>query len=59
VPNIVLIFSANKSNHFQGFGRMSTPVSDKISNHWKSNDNFNRKLGGCFGVEWMRLCDLP
>jgi len=59
VPNIVLIFSANKSNHFQGFGRMSTSVSDRISNHWKSNESFNRKLGGCFGVEWLRLCDLP
>lgn len=58
VPNIILIFSANKTNYFQGFGRMSTNVSDKISQHWMSNDSFNSKLGGCFGVDWKRLCDL-
>jgi hypothetical protein len=58
VPNVILIFSANKTNYFQGFGRMCTQVSDKISQHWMSNDSFNSKLGGCFGVDWKRLCDL-
>lgn len=58
-PNVILIFSANRTFHFQGFSRMTTQVSDKISKHWQSSDNFNKRLGGCFGVEWIRLCDLP
>ncbi|MCO5597284.1 hypothetical protein L7F22_051361 [Adiantum nelumboides] len=51
---VILIFSVNMSGHFQGYAQMISPIGRRKVNVW-SEANW----GGTFGVEWIRLHDLP
>jgi hypothetical protein len=68
--NVILVFSVNKSSHFQGIAKMTTPVSHHYSQEWNTEGIFLKfsfyyivfvgvKLGGSFGVKWLIFCDLP
>eukprot|EP00929_Paragymnodinium_shiwhaense_P120159 TRINITY_DN92056_c0_g1_i1.p1 TRINITY_DN92056_c0_g1~~TRINITY_DN92056_c0_g1_i1.p1 ORF type:complete len:565 (+),score=99.45 TRINITY_DN92056_c0_g1_i1:124-1818(+) len=50
---VILVFSVNKSNNFQGYARMRGPTG-KCS---VSGDPF-RGFGRLFDIEWLRLHDL-
>mmetsp|Transcript_62995 Transcript_62995/g.137616 ORF Transcript_62995/g.137616 Transcript_62995/m.137616 type:complete len:355 (-) Transcript_62995:177-1241(-) len=54
-PAVVLIFSVNRSDCFQGYARMRSLVGQPASS---SVDPFN-KFGRLFDLEWLRLHDLP
>lgn len=51
---VILVFSVNMSGHFQGYAQMISPIGRRKVNVW-SEANW----GGTFGVEWIRLYDLP
>lgn len=51
VPNVFLIFSANRSSRYQGFARMDSKVTQEVGQYWRKNENIN--LGGQFKVEWI------
>jgi hypothetical protein len=51
VPNVFLIFSANRSSRYQGFARMDSKVTQEVGQYWRKNENIN--LGGQFRVEWI------
>ena len=53
---MILIFSVNKSAHFTGFARMTSPISNKIAHYWKHTETI--KLGGCFKIEWITYACL-
>lgn len=53
--NVILLFSVNKSSHFQGYARMDTISTNKMVN-WQDSDSI--KLGGCFKVKWLRTCNV-
>eukprot|EP00920_Eleutheroschizon_duboscqi_P023025 GHVT01056558.1.p1 GENE.GHVT01056558.1~~GHVT01056558.1.p1 ORF type:complete len:495 (-),score=114.52 GHVT01056558.1:371-1855(-) len=54
--HVVLLFSANESGGFQGYGRMmSLPVPHLHSGVWGA---IGAKLGGNFRVQWIKQCNL-
>lgn len=69
-PNVILIFSVNKSSKFQGFAKMDSLImNDQTSPFWKDtginciiyydkNLLENIKLGGSFQIRWLRYSDL-
>eukprot|EP00898_Chlorokybus_atmophyticus_P004665 jgi/Chlat1/519/Chrsp103S00992 len=57
---VLLVFSVNGSGHFQGFARMTSPIGRKAHSVWSGGDHGGAKpWGASFGVEWIRLYDLP
>jgi len=55
--HVVLIFSANESGHFQGYGRMaSLPDRELATGLWGRMSN---RLGENFKVAWIKQCMLP
>jgi len=54
-PAVILIFSVNRSDAFQGYACMRSPIGKPRS---RSIDPFNG-FGRLFDVEWLRLHDLP
>ncbi|KAF8819095.1 zinc finger (CCCH type) motif-containing protein [Cardiosporidium cionae] len=54
--HVVLLFSANESGGFQGYGRMmSLPVYGLHDGIW---GNISVKLGGNFRVQWLKQCKV-
>lgn len=52
--HVVLLFSANESGGFQGYGRMaSPPILELYPNLWGA---FSVRLGGNFRVQWLKQC---
>eukprot|EP00747_Dinoflagellata_sp_TGD_P091492 gnl/TRDRNA2_/TRDRNA2_165077_c0_seq1.p1 gnl/TRDRNA2_/TRDRNA2_165077_c0~~gnl/TRDRNA2_/TRDRNA2_165077_c0_seq1.p1 ORF type:complete len:400 (+),score=47.32 gnl/TRDRNA2_/TRDRNA2_165077_c0_seq1:2-1201(+) len=55
--HIVLIFSANQTGHFQGYGVMSSkPSPDLMPGLW---GRMSSRLGDNFKVQWIKQCMLP
>eukprot|EP00931_Biecheleriopsis_adriatica_P050135 TRINITY_DN29016_c0_g1_i1.p1 TRINITY_DN29016_c0_g1~~TRINITY_DN29016_c0_g1_i1.p1 ORF type:complete len:293 (+),score=58.21 TRINITY_DN29016_c0_g1_i1:49-927(+) len=52
---VILVFSVNRSDAFQGYARMRSLVGRPKS---RGSDPFNG-FGRLFDVEWLRLHDLP
>lgn len=48
--NVILFFSVNKSQEFQGMAKMVSGVTGRISREWETP---GVKLGGCFKVKWL------
>ena len=53
---VILIFSANGTQSFQGYGIMTSYSSDRPSNNWQVENHI--KLGGDFTVIWLCFCSL-
>lgn len=54
--HVVLLFSANESGGFQGYGRMaSLPLPGLHTNLWGA---FSVRLGHNFRVQWLKQCRL-
>lgn len=53
-PAVLLVFSVNRSEAFQGYARMRSPIGKPRS---RGVDPFNG-FGRLFDVEWLRLHDL-
>ncbi|KAM9841444.1 3'-5' RNA helicase YTHDC2 [Aulostomus maculatus] len=51
---VILIFSVQGSGHFQGYARMTTPISCESCHDWGVTG-----LRGVFSVEWIRKESLP
>eukprot|EP00930_Biecheleria_cincta_P027778 TRINITY_DN19440_c0_g1_i1.p1 TRINITY_DN19440_c0_g1~~TRINITY_DN19440_c0_g1_i1.p1 ORF type:complete len:882 (+),score=174.54 TRINITY_DN19440_c0_g1_i1:97-2742(+) len=55
--HVVLIFSANHTSHFQGYGRMTSAPDRKLGHGmW---GKMAGRLGDTFKVEWLKQCVLP
>lgn len=54
--NVILIFSVNKSSHYQGFARMCSGSGKSTSNIWRNTENI--KLAPNFKVEWITYACL-
>lgn len=55
--HVVLIFSANHTGHFQGYGRMTSAPDRKLGQGlW---GKMAGRLGDTFKVEWLKQCVLP
>lgn len=54
-PAVILVFSVNRSDAFQGYALMRSPIGRPQS---RSRDPFNG-FGRLFDIEWLRLHDLP
>ena len=53
---VILIFSANGTQSYQGYGIMTSYSSDRPSNIWQIETPI--KLGGDFTVNWLCFCSL-
>ena len=54
-----MIFSVNKSEHFQGFARLSSNSSQRQID-WQLPSYINPKdLSGLFEIDWISKRDLP
>jgi len=55
--HVVIIFSANQTGHFQGYGRMdSLPSRELHPGLW---GQMSSRLGDNFKVQWLKQCCLP
>lgn len=52
---VILVFSVNRSDAFQGYAQMRSPIGRPRS---RGVDPFNG-FGRLFDIEWLRLHDLP
>ncbi|KAL7089507.1 hypothetical protein ACP275_13G189300 [Erythranthe tilingii] len=58
VDNIILIFSVNKTRHFQGCAKMTSKIGGSISGgNWK-NAHGTAHYGQNFSVKWLKLGEL-
>lgn len=53
---VILIFSANGTQSYQGYAIMTSCTADNPSNLWQIETNI--KLGGNFSVVWLCFCEL-
>ena len=53
---VILIFSANGTQSYQGYAIMTSCTADSPSNLWQIETNI--KLGGNFSVVWLCFCEL-
>ena len=53
---VILIFSANGTQSYQGYAIMTSYSADSPSNLWQIENNI--KLGGDFSVVWLCFCEL-
>ena len=53
---VILIFSVNGTQTFQGYAIMTSFSSDSPSNLWQIENNI--RLGGDFSVVWLCFCEL-
>ena len=53
---VILIFSANGTQSYQGYAIMTSFCADTPSNLWQIESNI--KLGGDFSVVWLCFCEL-
>ena len=53
---VILIFSVNGTQSYQGYAIMTSYSADSPSNLWQIENNI--KLGGDFSVVWLCFCEL-
>ncbi|CAA2956889.1 30-kDa cleavage and polyadenylation specificity factor 30 [Olea europaea subsp. europaea] len=58
VENVILIFSVNKTRHFQGCAKMISRIGGSVSGgNWK-HAHGTANYGRNFAVKWLKLCEL-
>nr|CAD1832071.1 unnamed protein product [Ananas comosus var. bracteatus] len=56
--NVILIFSINRTRHFQGCAKMTSKIGGFIGGgNWKSAHG-TAHYGRNFSVKWLKLCEL-
>nr|VDC96955.1 unnamed protein product [Brassica rapa] len=54
VANVILIFSVNRTRHFQGCAKMTSRIGGE---NWK-HEHGTAQFGRNFSVKWLKLCEL-
>ncbi|KAJ0844847.1 putative transcription factor C3H family [Helianthus annuus] len=58
VENVILIFSVNRTRHFQGCAKMTSKTGGSVGGgNWKS-EHGTAHYGRNFCVRWLKLCEL-
>ncbi|KAH6765222.1 cleavage and polyadenylation specificity factor 30 [Perilla frutescens var. frutescens] len=58
VENVILIFSVNKTRHFQGCAKMTSRIGGSVAGgNWK-HAHGTAHYGRNFSVKWLKLCEL-
>ncbi|XP_057428639.1 30-kDa cleavage and polyadenylation specificity factor 30 [Lotus japonicus] len=58
VENVILIFSVNRTRHFQGCAKMTSRIGGSVSGgNWKYAHG-TAHYGRNFSVKWLKLCEL-
>ncbi|EOA39892.1 hypothetical protein CARUB_v10008570mg [Capsella rubella] len=58
VENVILIFSVNRTRHFQGCAKMTSRIGGYIGGgNWK-HEHGTAQYGRNFSVKWLKLCEL-
>lgn len=58
VENIILIFSVNRTRHFQGCAKMTSKIGGSVGGgNWKYAHG-SAHYGRNFSVKWLKLCEL-
>uniref|UniRef100_A0A0V0IR48 Putative cleavage and polyadenylation specificity factor CPSF30-like n=1 Tax=Solanum chacoense TaxID=4108 RepID=A0A0V0IR48_SOLCH len=58
VENVILIFSVNRTRHFQGCGKMASRIGGAANGgNWK-HEHGTAHYGRNFSVKWLKLCEL-
>ncbi|KAG6423587.1 hypothetical protein SASPL_113988 [Salvia splendens] len=58
VDNVILIFSVNKTRHFQGCAKMISRIGGSVGGgNWK-HAHGTAHYGRNFAVKWLKLCEL-
>ncbi|KAH0917867.1 hypothetical protein HID58_025527 [Brassica napus] len=58
VANVILIFSVNRTRHFQGCAKMTSRIGGYIGGeNWK-HEHGTAQFGRNFSVKWLKLCEL-
>ncbi|GLT85732.1 hypothetical protein SLE2022_039110 [Rubroshorea leprosula] len=56
--NVILIFSVNRTRHFQGCAKMTSKIGGSVSGgNWK-HAHGTAHYGRNFSVKWLKLCEL-
>ncbi|CAN4081994.1 unnamed protein product [Withania somnifera] len=58
VENVILIFSINRTRHFQGLAKMTSRIGGAAKGgNWK-HEHGTAHYGRNFSVKWLKLCEL-
>ncbi|MED6211314.1 30-kDa cleavage and polyadenylation specificity factor 30 [Stylosanthes scabra] len=58
VENVILIFSVNRTRHFQGCAKMTSRIGGSVAGgNWKYAHG-TAHYGRNFSVKWLKLCEL-
>ncbi|CAL5412567.1 unnamed protein product [Camellia sinensis] len=58
VENVILIFSVNRTRHFQGCAKMTSKIGGSVGGgNWKYAHG-SAHYGRNFSVKWLKLCEL-
>lgn len=58
VENVILIFSVNRTQHFQGCAKMTSKIGGSVGGgNWKYAHG-TAHYGRNFSVKWLKLCEL-
>lgn len=58
VEHVILIFSVNRTRHFQGCAKMTSKIGETASGgNWK-HAHGTAHYGRNFSVKWLKLCEL-
>ncbi|XP_015066679.1 30-kDa cleavage and polyadenylation specificity factor 30-like [Solanum pennellii] len=58
VENVILIFSVNRTRHFQGCGKMTSRIGGAANGgNWK-HEHGTAHYGRNFSLKWLKLCEL-
>ncbi|KAL8108436.1 30-kDa cleavage and polyadenylation specificity factor 30-like isoform X1 [Apium graveolens] len=58
VENVILIFSINRTRHFQGCAKMTSKIGGSaVGGNWKYAHG-TAHYGRNFSVKWLKLCEL-
>ncbi|XP_010241185.1 PREDICTED: 30-kDa cleavage and polyadenylation specificity factor 30 [Nelumbo nucifera] len=58
VENVILIFSVNRTRHFQGCAKMTSKIGGSVGGgNWKYAHG-TAHYGRNFSVKWLKLCEL-
>ncbi|GMH31051.1 hypothetical protein Nepgr_032894 [Nepenthes gracilis] len=58
VEHVILIFSVNRTRHFQGCAKMTSKIGESVGGgNWK-HAHGTAHYGRNFSVKWLKLCEL-
>ncbi|XP_009599048.1 30-kDa cleavage and polyadenylation specificity factor 30-like [Nicotiana tomentosiformis] len=58
VENVILVFSINRTRHFQGLAKMTSRIGGASKGgNWK-HEHGTAHFGRNFSVKWLKLCEL-